>query len=119
MRRLLWLLVLIVPAVQAGTSLTWGTVTETVTGEPLEASNLYYNIYYQTDGSGWLFGASTPDTTVPLDSISSGCFDFRVTAVRTDTGGESEPSNQVSWCAGAALEKTDPINPKGVRIEQT
>jgi hypothetical protein len=102
--------------------LTWSPVNTSVDGSSIPASVMAYRVYYSTDDSSYSFATETTQTSMSVDSITSGCYFLHVTALRTDSNQESVPSSSIEYCAGQVVDQSpaptavEPEAPTGVNI---
>ena len=78
----------------------WEPVTQDTEGGYLDASNLVYRIYVSRTGQAdyRLRGETAENEILVQDPTFVDCYDVYATAVRTDYGMESEPSNVQTVC---------------------
>lgn len=109
-------------AVQA-VDLNWSAVDTAVDGTSIPALVISYRVYWSSDDSSWNFAAETDETSMSLDAITSGCYYLHVTAVRSDTDQESDPSQSLQYCYGdvvtspPATTTAKPDAPTGINVQ--
>jgi hypothetical protein len=102
--------------------LIWSPVIAAIDGSSIPSNVVSYRVFYSTDDSNYTFAASTAQNNMSLDSITTGCYFFHVTALREDSNQESVPSNSLEYCAGDVVQPSpgtltaDPEAPTGVNI---
>ena len=104
--------------------LAWSPVDTSVDGSSIPASVIAYRVYYSADDRDYTFATETTQTRMSVDSITSGCYFLHVTAVRSDSNQESDPSESIEYCAGQDVDPSpaptavEPEAPTGVTIRE-
>ena len=102
-------------------SLQWSAVDTAVDGTSIPAIVISYKVYWSENDSAWNHAADTAETSLNLNDITSGCYFFHVTAVRTDSNQESAPSQSLEYCYGdvvtTPLATVEPESPTGVNVQ--
>ena len=104
MRKASALLVLMFAPALYAQVLTWSSVTTDTSENPIDPAAIYYKLYYNTGSPPFLYASDHSETFVDLTNAPQGCYNLRVTAVRTDSPEELEsaPSGEVFACVGGA-----------------
>lgn len=116
------ILILTIALEARAVTLNWSAVDTAVDGTSIPALVMFYKVYWSSDDATWNFAADTPDTSLSLDAITSGCYFLYVTAVRSDTDQESAPSNSLEYCYGDVVDdqpqgSAEPAPPQGMNVQ--
>ena len=105
--KLLFIILLYAPALYAQV-LTWSPVTSDTSDNPIDPAAIYYKLYYNMGSLPFLYASDHAETFVDLTFAPEGCYNLRVTAVRTDSSQEleSDPSKSVYACVGGTTTST-------------
>lgn len=113
-----WLLLIAIPVIVAATvRLDWEPVTETVTGEPLEASNIRYETQVLTKYGWVLYEDGIKRSPVISTGVPVGCYTIRMFAIRIDYGLRSAPSEEVYFCANEVY-TPEPLPPDQIELNR-
>lgn len=101
-------------------TLTWSEVTHDTDDLPIPSGSIYYKLYYNTGQPPFIYTSDVSDISVDLSQAPEGCYNLRVTAVRTDTTPplESAPSQEVFGCVGSGSQLiVQPQAPEDINYE--
>ena len=100
--------------------LSWSEVTTDISGNPIDSSSIYYKLYYNLGSPPFIYASDVSQNYVDLSQAPEGCYNLRVTAVRTDSSPEleSDPSPEVYGCVGGGpVESAIPRAPEQINYE--
>jgi hypothetical protein len=119
--KLIAVLIAIFAPIAEAVDLTWSPVTQDTAGGTIPAGMVKYTVYYSADDVSYTYAAETTQLKMSVDAVTTGCYFFHVTAVRTDVSLESVPSNSIEYCAGdlvpePPISASNPEAPQGVNV---
>ena len=118
--RLQFIIFLLFPTSALAQVLTWSPVTTDTGGNSINPSAIYYKLYYNLGSPPFLYASDHDAAYIDLQYAPEGCYNLRVTAVRTDSSPEleSSPSDAVYACVGGPVsEITIPATPENLSYD--
>jgi hypothetical protein len=88
-----------ISAMATDVTLSWEAVTHDVNGNQIDPQYLEYIPYMKFENDDWVSQANgLTALEYQILSVAPGCYEFAVTAYRTDSAMESEPSAIIARC---------------------